>query len=97
MIERRASGRIPVARGALIYCGEKRGVYAGMVRDVSDDGARIQTGGLKLPRRFDLSFDNFTTVQPCRIAWSDGTFVGAAFERPAERRVRFDAPEAVSG
>jgi len=51
-----------------------------MVRDISDRGARIQLGRLTIPRRFDLTFDNFSTVQPCRVIWRDDQYVGAVFD-----------------
>jgi hypothetical protein len=86
MIERRASGRVPVARGALIDCGEGRGVFAAMVRDVSDGGVRIQIGKLKIPRRFRLSFDNFIGAQPCRTIWRNDTHIGAVFDGPKQRQ-----------
>jgi hypothetical protein len=96
MLERRSSGRIPVARGVLIYCGKKRGVFAGMVREISDGGVKIQLGGLKVPRRFELSFDNFLTVQSCRMVWRDRMYVGATFDRPPERRSRAIRPQIVA-
>ena len=86
MIERRASGRVPVARGALIHCGNGRGVFAGMVRDVSDGGVRIQLGRLKIPRRFNLSFDSSPGVQPCRAIWRNNAYVGAAFDGAQQRQ-----------
>ncbi|MET1045982.1 MAG: PilZ domain-containing protein [Hyphomicrobium sp.] len=89
MIERRTSGRVPIARGALIYCGKDRGVFAAMARDVSDGGVLLQLGGLKIPRRFRLSFDNFLTVQPCRMIWNDKICVGAAFDGPLQKSTGF--------
>jgi PilZ domain-containing protein len=86
MIERRRSGRVPVARGALIHCGNDRGVFAGMVRDASDGGVRIQLGSLNIPCRFRLSFDNFLVAQPCRTIWRNGTHVGAVFDGPPQRQ-----------
>jgi hypothetical protein len=86
MNERRMAERIPVATGALVYFGLKRGVFAGMVCNMTEFGAKIQFGGLPIPKRFALSFDNFATVRRCRVAWKKGGFAGVAFEETAAKR-----------
>lgn len=85
MIERRAAGRIPLSKGARVDFGPGRGIFAALVRDVSDRGARLQLGGLTPPARFDLSFDNFLTTQSCRPAWVEGGYMGIAFVGPLKR------------
>jgi hypothetical protein len=78
--DRRLAQRAPVTTGALVNFGQKRGVFAGMVCDMTHFGARIQFGGLTIPTRFVLSFDNFLTTRQCRVAWKRRGFVGVSFE-----------------
>ena len=82
--ERRKARRTHTAQGVLVYFGPNRGVFAGMVCDLSEAGAKIQLGSLALPRRCSLSSDNFLTVHQCRKIWSKGGYAGVAFEGEAE-------------
>jgi hypothetical protein len=79
MNERRGLKRTSVKAGALLYFGA-RGVFAGMVCDISVAGAKIQLGRLAIPKRFALSFDNFLTVRQCRLVWKRDGFAGVTFE-----------------
>lgn len=81
MSERRTYGRVPVARGALINCGKRRGIFAGMVRDISEAGFKIELGRLRVPAHFTVSFDQFDSTQSCRVIWRDHQYLGAAFDR----------------
>jgi PilZ domain len=80
MTERRGAKRRPLKASALVYFGRKRGVFAGLVCDMSDTGAKIQLGRLAIPKRFALSFDNFLTVRQCRLVWKRDGLAGIAFE-----------------
>ena len=82
MIERRRAKRISMNVGALVDFGGKRGVFAGMLCDLSEAGAKIQLGRLPIPKRFVLSFDHFLTVRRCRLVWRGAGFAGVAFESP---------------
>jgi len=43
-------------------------------------GASIRLNGITLlPTEFEISFDGFRTLQPCRLIWRDGDFAGIAF------------------
>jgi hypothetical protein len=78
-IERRAVGRTTINRDVLIFFNGS--VHACCVRDVTNHGAGLRLNGVNiLPSDFDISFDNFRTMRPCRLIWRDGDFVGAAFE-----------------
>jgi hypothetical protein len=84
MIERRRNKRASSKAGVLVNFGLERGVFAGMTRDVSEAGAKIQLGKLAAPKRFAMSFNNFSTVRQCRTVWQGDGFVGVAFE-PSRR------------
>jgi PilZ domain len=83
-VERRAAPRTKTTTGVLVYFGSDRGVFAGMVLDISAGGAKIQLGELQAPRRYSLSYDNFLTVRQCRRIWKKDGYTGLAFEGAAE-------------
>jgi DNA-directed RNA polymerase subunit E'/Rpb7 len=81
LIERRSVGRTAISKGVLLFSSTQRGVFTGMVVDVTNVGARIRLNGANvLPPNFQLSFDNFQTVRSCRLIWRRDDFVGIAFE-----------------
>jgi hypothetical protein len=81
LTERRSVGRTAASKGALLFFGARRGVFACEVHDVTNLGARIRLSGLNvLPPDFELSLDNFGTVRKCRLIWRRGDFIGIAFE-----------------
>jgi hypothetical protein len=68
-------------KGALLFSSAQRGVFACEVRDDTNAGAQIGLSGLNLlPPNFEPSFDNFRTVDKCRLIRSRGDFIGIAFE-----------------
>jgi hypothetical protein len=80
-VERRSVDRTSISKGALLYFGAQRGVFACGLYDVTNAGARIRLNGLNiLPLKFHLSLDNLHTARKCRLVWRDGDFVGIAFE-----------------
>jgi hypothetical protein len=91
-IERRSVQRTQTNLGVLLYFGSNRGVFAGMVHDISEAGVKIQLGDLAIPRRCSLSFDNFFTVRQCRKIWSKGGYTGLAFEGAARYPDEFSKP-----
>jgi hypothetical protein len=84
-LERRAICRTRINRGALLFFHGQTGVMACHVRDVTNEGAGIRLNGLALlPIDFELSFDNFRTIQSCHLVWRDGDFVGVTLDRKAD-------------
>jgi hypothetical protein len=81
LIERRSVGRTRISKSALLFFSAQRGVLACSVRDVTNVGAGLRLHGLSVyPLNFEISFDNFRTARKCRLAWTQGDFVGVAFE-----------------
>jgi hypothetical protein len=69
-----------MAKSALMLFGGRCGVsYCGM-RDYTDAGAGIRLRHVKVLRtKFELTFDNFSTVKKCQPIWRQGDFAGVAF------------------
>ena len=81
LAERRSIGRTRISKSALLFFSTQRGVLACSVRDVTNVGAGLRLHGLSVyPLNFEISFDNFRTSRKCRLAWTQGDFVGVAFE-----------------
>ena len=81
LIERRSFARTAASKGVLLFFSAQRGVFACEACDVTDVGAKVRLHGLNvLPSNFNVSFDNFRTVQKCRLIWRRGDFFGIAFE-----------------
>ena len=81
LIERRSVGRMPSSKGVLLFSSTQRGVFTGVVTDLSNVGACIRLNGANLfPLEFQLSFDNFRTVRRCRLIWRRDDFLGVAFD-----------------
>jgi len=79
-LERRSVGRTTIAKSALLFFDEQRGVLTCHVHDVTNSGAGIELHSLNLlPMNFELTFDNFHTVRECRVIWRQGDYVGVAF------------------
>jgi hypothetical protein len=80
LFERRSIGRTKIAKGALLFFDQKIGVSSCNVRDITSVGAGIRVQSLNvLPLKFELSFDNFRTVQTCQLIWRQNEFLGVAF------------------
>ena len=81
LIERRSSDRTATSQGVLLFFSAQRGVFTGEVCDLTRVGARVKLNGVNvLPPKFNVSFDNFRTVQKCRLIWRRGDFIGITFE-----------------
>jgi DNA-directed RNA polymerase subunit E'/Rpb7 len=79
--ERRSVGRTTISKGALLFSSTQRGVFTGVVVDVTNVGAGIRLNGANvLPPKFQLTLDNFRTVRSCRLIWRRDDLVGIAFE-----------------
>ena len=81
LIERRSVGRTRISKGALLFFSVQRGVLPCSVRDITNVGAGLRLHGLSVyPLNFEISFDNFRTARKCRLTWTQGDFVGVAFD-----------------
>ena len=79
--DRRAVPRTSIENGALLFFKGQVGARGCKIIDISDNGARIRTHNLTvLPNSFELTFDNFFTIQCCRLIWRDGDSLGVAFD-----------------
>ena len=79
--DRRSAGRSIIGRGALLFFDGQHGTRGCSMVDFSHRGVKLRTHDLPvLPVSFKLTFDNFITVQKCRLIWRKGDFIGAAFE-----------------
>lgn len=79
--DRRSAGRSIIGRGALLFFDGQPGTRGCSMVDFSHRGVKLRTHDLPvLPVSFKLTFDNFITVQKCRLIWRKGDFIGAAFE-----------------
>src|SRR5689334_17031520 len=81
--ERRSVSRTSIIDGAaLLFFRGQPGARGCKIVDISHRGVRVRVRDLRmLPVTFSLTFDNFTTVQPCHLVWRGDEFIGAAFQR----------------
>ena len=79
MIERRALERIPINQLALVSFDGIRGVHPVTVRDISALGASISAPYYIFANEFKLSFDGFSSIFVCRVAWGDMMLCGVSF------------------
>jgi hypothetical protein len=79
MNERRARKRIPIDRLALLSFDGVRGVYPGLVQNISASGACIAAPSDVPCDEFELSFDGFRRTLICRVAWRKEMLCGASF------------------
>jgi hypothetical protein len=80
-MDRRSIGRTRINRSALMLFSGQSGVVSCTVRDVTNGGAGIRLDAINLlPVDFDLSFDNFRTIQKCRLVWRDCDFIGVTLD-----------------
>ena len=76
--DRRSAGRSIIGRGALLFFDGQPGTRGCSIVDFSHRGVKLRTHDLPvLPVFFKLTFDNFITVQKCRLIWRKGDFIGA--------------------
>ena len=79
--DRRSVDRPRVERGGLLFFKGQPGARGCKVIGLTNRGATIRTHDISvLPTNFDLTFDNFRTMQRCRLIWRNGDFLGAEFE-----------------
>jgi hypothetical protein len=79
--DRRAFVRVGINRDALLSIPGHIMAQPCAVRDLTVKGASIRLNGIALlPVKFEISFDGFRTLQPSRLIWRDGDFVGLMFQ-----------------
>jgi hypothetical protein len=80
--DRRLIARSSISSGGgLLFFNSRQGVRGVRVIDISHRGVRLRTHRLVvLPIEFQVTWDNFATVQSCRLVWRWGELVGAVFE-----------------
>lgn len=80
MAERRLTERQKITDGALIFFGGEPGVFSCALRDINDVGVGLRLNDSDvIEGTFKITLDNFKSVQSCRLIWSRGRYVGAAF------------------
>jgi PilZ domain len=81
MTERRRRARGDISSEVSFFFASGRSVLHGAALNISNTGAKLALDRFyALPRRFLLSFDQFTTAQSCSVMWSRGNFLGVKFE-----------------
>ena len=79
--DRRAFVRAVIYRHALLSIPGQITARPCAVRDMTVMGASIRLDGIALlPVEFEISFDEFRTLQPCQLVWRDGDFAGLLFQ-----------------
>ena len=79
--DRRAVVRAVIYRDALLSIPGQITAQPCSVRDVAVMGASIRLNGIALlPVEFEISFDEFRTLQSCQLVWRDGDFAGLLFQ-----------------
>lgn len=80
--ERRFLRRTEISKGAFLFFSGQIGVRSCHVTDITNVGAGLCIQDLPaLPLKFELSFDNFCSLQQCRLIWRDRDFLGVMFEK----------------
>ena len=81
MIERRTQTRVEINQPAMLHFDGIRGDLPCIVRNIHDQGARIDCPFYIFSREFDLSADGFITSTRCHVVWRRETTCGVAFIR----------------
>lgn len=80
--DRRSVVRKSFAHGALLFFQGQPGARGSCLIDISYAGFRLGCPRLTvLPITFQLTFNNFVTVQRCSLVWRNRDVIGATFER----------------
>ncbi|WP_367718621.1 PilZ domain-containing protein [Nitratireductor sp. GISD-1A_MAKvit] len=78
--ERRHEPRDAVARRARLFWNNGACMLPGMVRDLSESGARIRFGDIcAVPDEFYVEIEGSDRVRPAAIRWRSLTEIGVAF------------------
>jgi PilZ domain len=88
MGERRQQGRRKSFLRGLVYYDNKHGALNCLVRDLSDDGARIIfSENVTLPEMFDLHILQKNVTLRARVTWRRGDEIGLGFGAAKEQPV----------
>lgn len=82
MEKRRAKRASSGYRPARVSFGPGEGTYFCVVHNRSDRGLCLELTfeADELPDYFELSFDDFRTVERCKTVWRDDNIAGVAYE-----------------
>jgi len=76
---RRDQNRRTVIKGATIVFNDRKSTLSCRVRDLSDDGARLDFSTQQLlPHEFELHLAG-SPIRRCGLRWARGTLVGVRF------------------
>jgi hypothetical protein len=80
MSEQRKSGRRRALKGGRIIFNEGWGTLSCTIRNLSDDGAKLQLESvLGIPSEFTLMFDDGSPSRKCLVKWRNPTSLGVEF------------------
>lgn len=81
--ERRAHHRQRVLKGALVVFGNYSGAYDCMVRNLTEDGAKLAVEPtIDLPTAFELLIPNERRIVPAKTIWRIDGEMGVVFTGP---------------
>lgn len=81
MSERRGTRRQKSFLHGFVYFDKRRGVMSCLVRDLSDDGARIIfSEGVTIPERINLHIPQREKTVRAHVQWRRGDEIGLGFE-----------------
>jgi hypothetical protein len=87
MAERRQTDRSKTTKGALMFFSQRPGVFTCTLRDITDLGIGLQLRDPDIiAPTFNLTMDNFDSVQLYEVIWARGRYVGAIFRETPERK-----------
>jgi hypothetical protein len=86
MVERRQADRSKTTQGALMFFSRSPGVFTCTLRDITEFGIGLSRHDPDITApTFNLTLDNFNSVQLCQVIWARGRYVGAILRRTLER------------
>ena len=92
MGERRLAGRRKSFLRGLVYFDNKHGALSCLVRDLSDEGARIIfSENVTVPETFDLHILQKNQTLRARVTWRHGDEIGLGFGAAAAGSENLDA------
>ncbi|MCU0832422.1 MAG: hypothetical protein MUC58_13100 [Rhizobiaceae bacterium] len=80
LAERRKTQRRRALKGAHLRFNRGYGAYEAIVRDLTDDGARLRFGDVvDVPATFDVRIGTDEAWRPATVRWRSGHDIGVAF------------------
>jgi hypothetical protein len=86
MAEQRQADRWKATKGAVMFFSRRPGVFTCTLRDITafGIGLRLHDPDIIAPT-FNLTLDNFDSVQLYQVIWSRGRYVGAILRSTFQR------------